>query len=61
MSFGSLEYKSFIADMYEMASRLESRNYPNLKLEIHVFEGETHTSCYPGGLSRALRIIYHDQ
>ena len=58
MSFGSLEDMSSIADMYEMAARLESRNYPNLKLEIHIFEGETHPSCYAGGISRALKVIY---
>ena len=58
MSAGSLEDKSSIADMYEMAARLESRNYPNLKLETHIFEGETHSSCYAGGISRALKVIY---
>lgn len=58
MSFGRLEDMSSIADMYEMAVRLESRNYPNLKLETHVFEGETHPSCYAAGISRALKAIY---
>lgn len=59
MSFGSLESKSNIANMYEMAYRLESRNYPNLKLETHIFEGETHSSCYAAGLCRALKVIYN--
>ena len=61
MSVGSLEHKAAIADMYEMANRLESRNYPGLELETHFFEGETHASCYAAGLSRALRIIYNEQ
>jgi predicted alpha/beta superfamily hydrolase len=60
MSVGSLEYKGVIADMYEMANKLESRNYPGLKLETHLFEGETHASCYAAGVSRALRMIYND-
>jgi predicted alpha/beta superfamily hydrolase len=59
MSVGSLEYKTVIADMYEMASKLESHNYPGLRLETHIFEGETHTSCYAAGVSRALRTIYN--
>jgi predicted alpha/beta superfamily hydrolase len=58
MSIGSLEDKSSISDMYEMAARLESRNYPNLKLETHIFEGETHSSCIPGGVSTALKTIF---
>jgi predicted alpha/beta superfamily hydrolase len=61
MSVGGLEYKGTIADMYEMANKLESRNYPGLKLETQFFEGETHASCYAAGLSRALRVIYNEQ
>jgi predicted alpha/beta superfamily hydrolase len=59
MSVGSLEHKSVIADMYEMANKLESRNYPGLKLETHIFDDETHTSCYAAGICRALRVIYN--
>jgi len=58
MSFGSLENKSSISSMYEMAGCLESRKYPNLKLDTHIFEDETHNSCVPGGVSRALKTIY---
>lgn len=58
MSQGSLEDNSSIADMYEMAGRLESHNYKNLKLETQIFDGEDHPSCYPAGITRALRIIY---
>jgi predicted alpha/beta superfamily hydrolase len=60
MSSGGLENKSEIADVYEMAYRLESRKYPGLKLETHIFEGETHASCYAAGLSRALKMIYNN-
>jgi predicted alpha/beta superfamily hydrolase len=58
MSFGSLEEKTHIADMYEMAALLESHNYKSLKLETHLFNDENHSSCLAGGLSRALRMIY---
>jgi predicted alpha/beta superfamily hydrolase len=58
MSIGSLENIPSIADMFEMAGRLESHNYPKLKLETHIFENETHASCYAGAISRALRVIY---
>jgi predicted alpha/beta superfamily hydrolase len=58
MSAGSLEDLSSIGDMYKLAGRLKSRNYPNLKLQTHIFEGETHTSCYAGGISRALKALF---
>jgi len=58
MSYGSLEIESEIANMYEMASRLKERNYPGLKLKMHLFENETHVSCCAAGISRALRVIY---
>ena len=59
MSAGSLEHKAVIANMYEMANKLESRKYPGLKLETHIFDNETHTSCYAAGICRALRVIYN--
>jgi predicted alpha/beta superfamily hydrolase len=58
MSFGSLEGNQSIADMYELAADLVSRNYRSLKLETHLFDGETLTSCLAPGLSRALKVIY---
>ena len=58
MSAGSLEDPSSIGDMYILAGRLKSRDYPNLKLQTHIFEGETHASCYAGGIGRALKVLY---
>ena len=58
MSFGSLENKQSIADMFDMAALLESHNYPNLKLETHIFDDETHSSCMASGLTRALKVLY---
>jgi predicted alpha/beta superfamily hydrolase len=58
ISVGSLEGKSTLENISKMAERLRSRNYPGLKLETHIFEDETHPSCYAGAISRALRVIY---
>ena len=58
MSIGGLEDSSSISNMNQMAEILESRNYPGLKMKIHLFEDETHTSCYAGGISRALKVLY---
>jgi len=58
MSFGSLEDSTSIADMNRMTGLLQSRNYSNLKLKTHILEGETHSFCYAGGISRALKVIY---
>ena len=58
MSIGGIEDSSSISNMNQMAEILESRNYPGLKMKTHLFEDETHTSCYAGGLSRALKVLY---
>lgn len=58
MSAGSLETESMLENMEKMENILNSRNYPNLKLETHIFENETHPSCYAAAISRALRVIY---
>jgi predicted alpha/beta superfamily hydrolase len=58
ISFGSLESKSSIEKMNQMVNRLNSYHFPNFSLETHVFEGETHTSCYPSGICRALKVVY---
>jgi predicted alpha/beta superfamily hydrolase len=58
MSVGSLEAEAMISDMKKMESQLRSRNYPNLDLQTHIFEDETHPSAYAAATSRALRVIY---
>ena len=37
---------------------LRKRNYPGLRLDCHVFEGENHMSVYPAALSRGLRSLF---
>ena len=58
LSAGALEDEEMIADVKRMETLLRSRNYPNLDLQSHVFEDETHQSAYPAATSRALRLIY---
>ncbi len=41
-------------------SRLEDRNYPNLRMTIHIFENETHLSVIPATFSRGLREAFAD-
>ena len=38
----------------QLAELLRSRKYKNLTLETAVFENETHVTCYPAAISRAL-------
>jgi predicted alpha/beta superfamily hydrolase len=58
LSAGGLEHEEMIADVKKMETLLRSRNYPNLDLQNHIFEDETHPSAYPAATSRALRVIY---
>jgi predicted alpha/beta superfamily hydrolase len=59
MTVGELEGNPMIADMDKVADLLRSRNYPGLTVETHVFPGETHQSCYPSSLMKALRVLYN--
>jgi predicted alpha/beta superfamily hydrolase len=58
MSIGGNEGQNAIAEVKEMAGLLESRNYPNLDVRIHVFEGEWHGTAYPGSIMRAFVTLY---
>ncbi len=57
LSAGSLENEQMLRNVDEMARRLKARAYPNLKLSVSVFEGETHYSVIPATISRGLRIV----
>jgi predicted alpha/beta superfamily hydrolase len=48
----------FITNVREMASRLESRQYPSLRIETRVFDNEGHTSVPPVVLTRGLRMAF---
>lgn len=57
MTMGGLEGESAIRDMTDLKDSLMSRHYPELEIETHIFEGETHPSCYPAAVSRAFRFL----
>ncbi|MGD0753958.1 MAG: alpha/beta hydrolase-fold protein [Bacteroidales bacterium] len=59
MSAGTSEDTMMVTNMKKMADLMQSRNYPGLTVETHVFPGETHESCYPSSIMRALRVLYN--
>lgn len=50
------------ADLLEpiqrMLERLQSRGYPGLDAQFHIFKDENHMSVYAASVSRALRVLY---
>ncbi len=48
----------YVTNMKLLAKTLKERNYPNLHLTSHVFEGETHLSVVPAAYSRGLRTVF---
>jgi uncharacterized protein len=58
MTAGGAEDSLLIANVKTMAAQLESRNYPGLKVETHVFPDETHMSCVPAAWMRAFLVLY---
>jgi len=59
MSVGGLETRT-ARHVGQMAELLRSRNYRSLILETKVFENESHVTCYPASLSRALVELYNN-
>jgi predicted alpha/beta superfamily hydrolase len=55
---GSLELEFVVANIQKLEKALQNRNYPNLRLETYMFEGETHLSVVPQSISRGLKIVY---
>ena len=58
LSIGGNEGRGMIAGVMEMAYLLESRNYPNLDVRTHIFEGEWHGTAYPASVMKAFLILY---
>jgi predicted alpha/beta superfamily hydrolase len=58
MSVGGSEDSLMVSNMKKMAVLLQSRNYTGLTVETHVFPDETHQSCIPSSIMRALRVLY---
>ncbi|GMR13941.1 MAG: alpha/beta hydrolase-fold protein [Gemmatimonadota bacterium] len=47
-----------VTNVKKMAERLKGRGYASLRIDRHIFEGETHTSVVPAVLTRGLRMVY---
>jgi len=58
LTASSMESERTIEGMQRLADRLRAQEYPGLKLETYVFDGETHSSGYAAAVSRALRVLY---
>jgi predicted alpha/beta superfamily hydrolase len=58
MTAGEKEGAQMSGNISKMAELLQSHNYPGLTVSTCLFPGETHQSCYPASLMRALRVLY---
>jgi hypothetical protein len=58
LGVGALEADGTSADLETMYQLLESRNYPNLEMEMVIFDDETHSSVLPGATSRGFRSVF---
>ena len=43
----------------ELVDKLNSHNYPNLKIAGQIFSDETHTSVMPAAISKGLRYVFN--
>ena len=59
MSAGEKEGAQMTGNIEKMVELLKSHNYPSLTVETCFFPGETHQSCYPASVMRALRVLYN--
>jgi uncharacterized protein len=57
LSVGSEEGR-MVSSMERFAGALRSRGYAGLKVDVAVFEGETHGSVGPAAAARTLRVLY---
>ncbi len=56
LSFGSLEPKGEIKDLFEFEALL--KKYNGVETKLVIFEDETHVSVIPSMISRCLRFLY---
>ena len=59
MTAGEKEGAQMTGNIEKMVELLKSHNYPGLTVETCFFPGETHQSCCPASVMRALRIFYN--
>jgi predicted alpha/beta superfamily hydrolase len=55
---GSLEPEFVVNNLLQLEKAFQNRNYPNLRLQTQIFEGETHLSVVPYNISRGLKLVY---
>ena len=58
---GALEPEFVINNILKLEKALQIRNYPSLRLETYIFEGETHLSVVPHTISRGLKTVYGEE
>ena len=58
MCVGGLERVDYLTNMKKMDELLRSRNYPNLKIESHIFENETHGTTVSASIGRGLKMLF---
>ena len=58
LTAGSQETE-LLESLRRMVASLQSRMYPGLEVQTHVFEDESHVSAAPASISRALHTLYY--
>jgi len=58
LTAGSLEGESKINQIIKLKDNLSSRGYPNLKVDIQIFEGEDHRSCVGAAFFRSFYVFF---
>ena len=60
MCVGGLETDYYINNLKKLTQLLNSRNYPNLNINTHIFEGETHGTTGPASICKGLKVLYNE-
>ena len=60
ISAGGLEDPLRIANVHVMYSRLKSRKYPGLKVDLDILDGETHMTGINPAVIKGLRSVMSD-
>ena len=58
---GSREPEFVVNNLQKLEKALRIRNYPNFRLQTHIFENETHLSVVPHSISRGLKAVYSEE
>lgn len=67
LSVGELEaiyepsFARMVGNVNDLYKKLESRNYKGLKMDMNIFENETHMSVIPSIMSRGLRVVFNSE